>query len=216
MRNDGRRGERRAKEGRTTKSIKQVPTYPSWLAFPRAENAPSQSHGSSPRGCTTNPFLSRPLSILSLSFLFLVFLILIRRPSFSSSSLGLSACLLKPLISLVISSRVVCRSEFRLGWFVRSFAVMPAANSVVPRSRCIAPWPRSCQSRRKKRIAVSVALLPMLFLHTARTFHSVSRRREIVNEQSYRSYLLLRGLRRRSSTSSSGDSPNSGTTDDFG
>ena len=138
------------------------------------------------------PPFRRPLSVFQLVFLSLLFLSSFRRESFA------------------------VRSFAWVGSFVRSFAVMPAANSVVPRSRCIAPWPRSCQSRRKKRIAVSVALLPMLFLHTARTFHSVSRRREIVNEQSYRSYLLLRGLRRRSSTSSSGDLPNSGTTDNFG
>lgn len=148
MRNDEER--RRAKEGRTTKSIKQVPTYPPWLAFPRAENAEpvpwiQYQEAAAP------PFFS-PFSTLLLPFL-----TLIRRLSSSSSSsrfvfeslfLGLSSL-------LVISSS---RSGFRLGWFVRGYArqSMCPVHGALHRGH-------EAGSRRKKRIAVSVAP-PMLFL----------------------------------------------------
>lgn len=147
MRNDEER--RRAKEGRTTKSIKQVPTYPPWLAFPRAENAEpvpwiQYQEAAAP------PFFS-PFSALLLPFL-----TLIRRLSSSSSSrLVFESLFLGLSFLLVISSS---RSGFRLGWFVRGYArqSMCPVHGALHRGH-------EAGSRRKKRIAVSVAP-PMLFL----------------------------------------------------
>lgn len=143
-----RRGEERRRGG-TTKSIKQVPTYPPWLAFPRAENAEpvpwiQYQEAAAP------PFFS-PFSTLLLPFL-----TLIRRLSSSSSSRFVFESLFLGLsFLLVISSS---RSGFRLGWFVRGYArqSMCPVHGALHRGH-------EAGSRRKKRIAVSVAP-PMLFL----------------------------------------------------